>query len=159
MTMRAGVAPVAPWVGVALVLLFALHDQFDLVQTRVLILIGLVVAALGIVHRRRDVEAIVAGLLLGIPFSVTALAIGEPLLIGLSQFNFGRFPGPVVVARDLGAENAQLARRLPGYRALVAEFAPPHAARGARLVSWNDGPLVASRCDRPALASTSRPSG
>ena len=54
MTTRAGVAPVAPWVGVALVLLFALHDQFDLVHTRVLILIGLVVAALGIVHRRRD---------------------------------------------------------------------------------------------------------
>jgi hypothetical protein len=83
----------------------------------------------------------------------------EPLLIGLSQFNFGRFPGPVVVARDLGAENAQLACRLPGYRVLVAEFAPPPAARAARLVSWNGGPLVASRCDRPALASTSQPSG
>ena len=82
-----------------------------------------------------------------------------PLLIGLSQFNFGRFPGPVVVARDLGAENAQLACRLPGYRVLVAEFAPRNSPRVARLVSWNDGPLVTSRCARPALASTSRPSG
>jgi hypothetical protein len=85
--------------------------------------------------------------------------IAEPLLIGLSQFNFGRFPGPVVVARDLGAENAQLACRLPGYRVLVAEFPPPPAAGDARLVSWNDGSLVAGRCDRPALVSTSRPSG
>jgi hypothetical protein len=81
--------------------------------------------------------------------------LSEPLLIGLSQFNFGRFPGPVVVARDLGAENAQLACRLPGYRVLVAEFAP--AARDARLVSSNDGSLVASRCDRPALVPTPRP--
>ena len=85
--------------------------------------------------------------------------IAEPLLIGLSQFNFGRFPGPVVVARDLRGENAQLACRLPGYRVLVAEFAPPPAAGGVRLVSWNDGPLAASRCDRPALVSTLPPSG
>ncbi|MFL5617893.1 MAG: glycosyltransferase family 39 protein [Gemmatimonadaceae bacterium] len=81
--------------------------------------------------------------------------VAEPLLIGLSQFNFGRFPGPVVVARDLGAENARLACRLPGYRVLVAEFAP--AARDARLVSSNDASLVASRC-RPALVSIPRPS-
>jgi len=82
--------------------------------------------------------------------------LAEPLLIGLSQFNFGRFPGPVVVARDLGRENAQLACRLPGYRVLVAEYAP--AARDARLVSANDGSLVTSRCDRPALVSNPRPS-
>ena len=85
--------------------------------------------------------------------------LAEPLLIGLSQFNFGRFPGPVVVARDLGAANAQLVCRLPGYRVLVAEFSPPPAAGDARLVSWNGGSLAASRCDRPALVSTSRPSG
>jgi hypothetical protein len=95
----------------------------------------------------------------GILVFVRDTALAEPLLIGLSQFNFGRFPGPVVVARDLRAENAQLACRLPGYRVLVAEFAPPPASRVARLVSWNDGPLVAGRCDRPALASTSRLSG
>jgi hypothetical protein len=81
--------------------------------------------------------------------------LAEPLLIGLSQFNFGRFPGPVVVARDLGAENAQLACRLRGYRVLVAEFAP--AARDARLVSSHDPSLVASSCDRPALVPTPRP--
>jgi hypothetical protein len=85
--------------------------------------------------------------------------IAEPLLIGLSQFNFGRFPGPVVVARDLRGENAQLACRLPGYRVLVAEFAPPPAAGGVRLVSWNDGSLAATRCDRPALVTTLPPSG
>jgi hypothetical protein len=84
--------------------------------------------------------------------------LAEPLLIGLSQFNFGPFPGPVVVARDLRAENAQLACRLPGYRILVAEPAPP-AAGGARLVSWSDAPLDAGRCDRPALVPTSRSSG
>ena len=85
--------------------------------------------------------------------------LAEPLLIGLSQFNFGRFPGPVVVARDLRAENAQLACRLPGYRVLVAEFAPHTAAGEVRLVSWNDGSLLAKRCDRPALVSTLTPSG
>ena len=81
--------------------------------------------------------------------------LAEPLLIGLSQFNFGRFPGPVVVARDLGAENAQLACRLPGFRVLVAEYAP--AAREARLVAATDGSLAASRCDRPALVSNPPP--
>ena len=104
---------------------------------------------------RRDSSRAAPGVLV----FVRDTALAEPLLIGLSQFNFGRFPGPVVVARDLGAENAKLACRLPGYRVLVAEFAPPPATRGARLVSWNDGPLVAGRCDRPALASTSRLSG
>src|SRR5215218_9301330 len=54
MTTRASVASVAPWVGVALVLLFALHDRFNLVQNRVLILLCLAVAAVGIARRRRD---------------------------------------------------------------------------------------------------------
>jgi hypothetical protein len=54
-----------------------------------------------------------------------------------------------VVARDLGAENARLACRLPGYRVIVAEWAP--AARDARLVPVTDGSLTASRCARPPL--------
>jgi hypothetical protein len=58
MTARAGVGRAAPWAGVALVLLFALHDRFDVVQSRVLILICLVVAALGLVHRRRDARSL-----------------------------------------------------------------------------------------------------
>ena len=75
--------------------------------------------------------------------------LSEPLLIGLAPFNFGRFPGPVVVARDLGAENALLACRLPGYRVLVAESTT--AARDARLFTPHDSSRAAGRCDRPAL--------
>jgi hypothetical protein len=80
--------------------------------------------------------------------------LSEPLLIGLAPFNFGRFPGPVVVARDLGAENALLACRLPGYRVLVAESAT--AAREARLVTPTDSSLATPPC-RPALVPPSRP--
>jgi hypothetical protein len=81
--------------------------------------------------------------------------LSEPLLIGLSPFNFGRFPGPVVVARDLGPENAQLACRLPGYRALVAET--DGAARVAHLRSLSDGTLATPHCDRPPLVTLNRP--
>src|SRR5436190_12483327 len=82
--------------------------------------------------------------------------LAEPLLIGLSQFNFGRFPGGVVVARDLGAENARLACRLRGYRVLVAESAT--AARDAHLASQPDSSL-ADRCVRPdSVVSLPRPS-
>ena len=81
--------------------------------------------------------------------------LSEPLLLGLSQFNFGPFPNDVVVARDLRAENARLACRLPGYRVLAAEYAP--AARIARLVSLDDSAFVKAACDRPALVSTPRP--
>jgi hypothetical protein len=81
--------------------------------------------------------------------------LSEPLLIGLSQFNFGRFPGQVVVARDLGAENGRLLCRLPGYRVLVAESAT--AAREARLVSPTDTMLAASHCDRHPPTSPSSP--
>ncbi len=81
--------------------------------------------------------------------------LAEPLLIGLAQFNFGRFPGPVVVARDLGPENAQLACRLPSYRAYLAEFDP--AARVARLHPLNPNEFVTPHCDRPALVPHTRP--
>jgi 4-amino-4-deoxy-L-arabinose transferase-like glycosyltransferase len=81
--------------------------------------------------------------------------LSEPLLIGLTQFNFGRFPGPVVVARDLGAENAQLACRLPGYRTLLAET--DTTARVARLHSLGDSTLATPRCDRPTLLPLKRP--
>ena len=81
--------------------------------------------------------------------------LSEPLLIALAPFNFGRFPGPVVVARDLGSENAQLACRLPGYRVLVAET--DGAARVARLSSLADVTLATPRCDRPPLLSPNRP--
>jgi 4-amino-4-deoxy-L-arabinose transferase-like glycosyltransferase len=81
--------------------------------------------------------------------------LSEPLLVGLTPFNYGRFPGPVVVARDLGAENAALACRLPGYRVLVAESAT--AAREARLVTLSDSSLAVGRCDRPALIPTRPP--
>jgi 4-amino-4-deoxy-L-arabinose transferase-like glycosyltransferase len=79
--------------------------------------------------------------------------LSEPLFIGLSRFNYGRFPGRVVVGRDLGPENAQLACRLPGYRVLRAEAST--AARGARLVTYPDGIAAAARCDLPPLVSSS----
>ena len=40
--------------------------------------------------------------------------LAEPLLIALSPLNFSPFPGPIVVARDLGRENASLICRMPG---------------------------------------------
>ena len=54
MTARASVAPVSPWAGVILVFLFALHDRFELVQNRLLILLCLAVAAVALARRRRD---------------------------------------------------------------------------------------------------------
>ena len=75
--------------------------------------------------------------------------LSEPLLIGLSRFNFGRFPGRVVVGRDLGPENARLACRLPGYRLLRAESST--AARDARLASYPDGVAASAPCDLPRL--------
>ena len=80
--------------------------------------------------------------------------LAEPLLIGLSRFNFGRFPGRVVVARDLGPENARLACRLPGYRLLRAEAST--AARDARLVTYRDSIAAPARCDLPPLDSSTR---
>jgi F0F1-type ATP synthase membrane subunit c/vacuolar-type H+-ATPase subunit K len=57
MTTRAGVATIAPLVGVAVALLFALHDRFDLVENRLIILVGLAVAAVGIALRARDARS------------------------------------------------------------------------------------------------------
>jgi hypothetical protein len=59
-------------------------------------------------------------------------AFSQPLLLSLAHLNFGLFPGPVVVARDLGAEDARLVCRLPGRRVLFAEAAT--ADQEARLV-------------------------
>jgi hypothetical protein len=81
--------------------------------------------------------------------------LSEPLLVGLSRFNFGAFPGRVVVARDLGAENAQLACRLPGYRPLRAVAST--AARDAHLVAYPGGIVAAARCDGPPLVTTPLP--
>ena len=53
MRTSASVAPVAPWVGVALVLLYSLHDRFGLVASRLVILAALAVAAAGITLRYR----------------------------------------------------------------------------------------------------------
>jgi hypothetical protein len=80
--------------------------------------------------------------------------LSEPLLIGLSRFNYGRFPGRVVVGRDLGPENAQLACRLPGYRVLRAEAST--SSRSARLVTYPDGIAAPARCELPPLVSSSR---
>ena len=80
--------------------------------------------------------------------------LAEPLLIGLSRFNFGRFPGRVVVARDLGPENAQLACRLPGYRVLRADAST--TARDARLVTYPQGTAAPARCALPRLDQTTR---
>src|SRR5829696_3219617 len=57
MTTRAGVATIAPLVGVAVALLFALHDRFDLVGNRMLVVIGLAVSLTGIWLRVRDARA------------------------------------------------------------------------------------------------------
>jgi hypothetical protein len=81
--------------------------------------------------------------------------LAEPLFLGLWRFNVGRFPGPVVVARDLGAANGSLACRLPGYRPLRADSAT--SARDARLVSFTDGLAAPGRCADPPLVSTQPP--
>ena len=81
--------------------------------------------------------------------------LAEPLLLGLWRFDVGPFPGPVVVARDLGAANSRLACRLPGYRVLLAESAT--AAREARLVSFTDSIAAPARCADPPLVSTTAP--
>lgn len=55
--------------------------------------------------------------------------LSEPLFVALSRFNFGAFPGRIVVARDLGDENALLQCRLPDYAVMIAEFTTPrHSA-------------------------------
>ena len=187
MTTRAGVATIAPLVGVAVALLFALHDRLELVENRMLVVIGLAVSMMGIWLRVRDARTgeaqaeearalrrrtwIAIALLgaasialavaralatpkVGLPGDLVA-ALVPPLLIGLARFNFGRFPGSVVVARDLGPENAQLACRLPGYRVLLAET--DSAARDAHLRRMTDTTLATPHCDRSTLVPLTRP--
>src|SRR5215203_4639648 len=61
MTTRASGDSLAPWLGIAVVLLFALHDRFELVGNRVLILLALVVGAIGSVRRWRDAHTVEGG--------------------------------------------------------------------------------------------------
>jgi hypothetical protein len=72
-------------------------------------------------------------------------AFSQPLLLSLAHLNFAHFPGPVVVARDLGAEDARLACRLANRRVLFAEASTPD--QEARLV---ERPAPAISCD-PSL--------
>jgi hypothetical protein len=90
----------------------------------------------------------------GLLLFVVDAAFSQPLLLSLAHLNFGRFPGPVVVARDLGAEDALLLCRLPGRRVLFAEAATPD--HEARLVERP--PLgSATDCD-PSLSPLALPS-
>jgi hypothetical protein len=81
--------------------------------------------------------------------------LAEPLLVGLSKFNFAPFPGPIVVARDLGDENARLICRLPAYRVLFAESSTP--SHGARLLPAANDSIGPSNCDASPLLTSLRP--
>jgi len=76
----------------------------------------------------------------------------EPLFIGLSPLNFSPFPGPVVVARDLGAANAKLVCRMPGRRVVIAEAATKE--HRARLLPADSTPGMT--CRAPALTTLTR---
>ena len=78
--------------------------------------------------------------------------LAEPLFIALSPLNFSPFPGPVVVARDLGAENANLVCRMPGRRVMIAEAATKE--HGARLLPADSTP--GTSCRAPALTTLTR---
>ena len=80
-------------------------------------------------------------------------AFSQPLLLSLVHLNFERFPGPIVVARDLGAEDARLVCRLPGRRVLFAEATTP--AHEARLVE-RQAPAIACDPSLPPLAPSPR---
>lgn len=54
MTARAGLARIAPGVGIGVVFLYTLHDRFELVENRVLVLIGVIVAVAGLLIRWRN---------------------------------------------------------------------------------------------------------
>jgi hypothetical protein len=76
--------------------------------------------------------------------------LAEPLFIALSPLNFGRFPGRIVVARDLGTENVSLVCRMPGRTVMIAESATRE--HGARLLPAQP----ASGCRVPALPTLTR---
>jgi len=78
--------------------------------------------------------------------------LSEPLFIALSPLNFGQFPGRIVVARDLGPENAALMCRLPGRAVMIAESATKE--HGARLLPVDSTP--GTSCRAPALTTLTR---
>jgi hypothetical protein len=78
----------------------------------------------------------------------------EPLFIALSPLNFGRFPGRIVVARDLGRENINLICRMPGRAVLIAEAATKE--HGARLLPVQPDSTPGMTCGAPALSTLTR---
>ena len=80
--------------------------------------------------------------------------LAEPLFIGLSPLNFDSFPGRIVVARDLGRENATLICRMPGRAVVIAESAT--SDHGARLLPAQPGPVPTASCRAPALSTPTR---
>jgi hypothetical protein len=80
--------------------------------------------------------------------------IAEPLFISLSSLNFSPFPGPVVVARDLGRENAGLICRMPGRAVMIAEAST--SEHGARLLPTQADSMVGAACRAPAVSTLTR---
>ena len=80
--------------------------------------------------------------------------MAEPLFIGLSPLNFGRFPGRIAVARDLGPDNARLVCRMPGRTVMIAESSTRD--HGARLLPVQPDSTPAAVCRAPALSSLTR---
>ena len=80
--------------------------------------------------------------------------MAEPLFIGLSPLNFGRFPGRIAVARDLGRDNATLICRMPGRTVMIAESATRD--HGARLLLVQPDATPAAHCRAPAISSLTR---
>lgn len=78
--------------------------------------------------------------------------IAEHLFIALSPLNFGRFPGRIVVARDLRRENVNLICRMPGRTVMIAEAATNE--HGARLLPADSTPGMS--CPVPALSTLTR---
>jgi len=73
--------------------------------------------------------------------------LAEPLFIALSPLNFSPFPGPIVVARDLGSENASLICRMPHRAVMIAEAAT--AGHGARVLPARLDPASRAHCRAP----------
>jgi hypothetical protein len=78
----------------------------------------------------------------------------EPLFIALSPLNFGRFPGRIVVARDLGRENVNLICRMPGRAVMIAESAT--RVHGPRLLPVQPDTAAVRICRAPALSTLTR---
>jgi hypothetical protein len=78
--------------------------------------------------------------------------LAEHLFIALSPLNFGRFPGRIVVARDLRRENVNLICRMPGRTVMIAESATEE--HGARLLPADS--TSGMSCRVPALSTLPR---